>query len=238
MNLVRLVLIAGSAAATVATCGSDATSVASAGRAAAAVSAPRAARAQRAQSPKPLRGIRLAGPTGLRLLVASDPPYLLDLDTTTITPVGGVDVSDQPVLSVMAVGNDAVIRLEHRVQTGFPGAEVYVVRRGETGATRIATGVDLTAAPSADGAAIWLKAYDDAHNCSLREIALAGNERRSATPIDCSVALIDAGSKPLLVKPETIVDPATGASWPRSRTGFVWALTGRYALAAEEPAVR
>ena len=39
-----------------------------------------------AGAPRHLQGVPLAGPTGLRLLVASDPPRLLDVDRGTSRP--------------------------------------------------------------------------------------------------------------------------------------------------------
>jgi hypothetical protein len=38
-----------------------------------------------AASPQPLRGVRLQGKRGLRLLVASNPPYVLDVDSGRVT---------------------------------------------------------------------------------------------------------------------------------------------------------
>jgi hypothetical protein len=70
---------------------------------------------QKAALPRPLHGVPLGQHTRLRLLVAADPPLLLDVDNGRVTPVRGVDVADTPVLSVMkaaapsrtAASNDA-----------------------------------------------------------------------------------------------------------------------------------
>jgi hypothetical protein len=102
--------------------------------------------------PRPLRGVPLRGSTGLRLLVANDPPFLLNVDTRRVTPVSGLDVSDNPVISVLAVGRDAVVWLDRRQRPGnVPTAEIYVVRRNETTAVALATAWEV--APAADGAA-------------------------------------------------------------------------------------
>jgi hypothetical protein len=102
-----------------------------------------------AAEPPPLRGVPLADNTGLRLLVADDPPFLLDVDSGRVTPITGLQVRDRPVLSVLQVGRDAVAWLQRLPARGTPRAEIYVVRRGTTKAVRLATAFDV--APSADG---------------------------------------------------------------------------------------
>src|SRR5205823_10424933 len=89
-----------------------------------------------AAQPSPLRGVPLVGQTGLRLLVAADPPFVLDVDTGSVSPIAGLQVRDRPVLSVRAVGKDAVVWLARRTR-GVPRAEIYVVRRGAREATRL-----------------------------------------------------------------------------------------------------
>jgi hypothetical protein len=184
--------------------------------------------------PRPLHGVPLGRRTRLKLLVASDPPFLLDVDTARVTRLTGVDVADTPVLSVMAVGTSAVISVEHRTPSRLPASEIYVVRRGETRATRIATGSAVTAAAAADGGAVWVKSYENSRHCSLREVALTGKQLRSATAIACSIDLIDAGGRPLLLERRSFSDPATGARWPRRPTEYPWVFTGRYVLTGED----
>jgi len=181
-----------------------------------------------AAQPKPLRGV-LNGTTGLRLLVANDPPFLLDVDSGRTKPITGLQVRDKPVLSVLAVGKDAVVWLDRRTPaTKVPSAEIYVVRHGAMSATRIATGWDV--APSADGAAIWLKTYRDARHCTLRELALDGHQRRTPRQVPCSTRLIEAGGVALLVQGRSVVDPGTGQTLLRSPG--IWAIAGHVALSA------
>lgn len=185
-----------------------------------------AARDAPAASPKPLRGVRLTGSTGLKLLVAGDPPVLLDVDTGRITPVGGLDVHGSPVLSVLAVGQNAVVWLDRRTPaTRGPTAEIYLVRHDGTTATRIATAWGV--APAANGHAVWLTSFTDARHCDLREVALSGRELRSRQ-LPCSTRLIDGGSGALLVQGSSVVDPLTSRTL--LRTAAVWAVAGRYAL--------
>jgi hypothetical protein len=178
------------------------------------------------ESPRPLRWVPLTGSTGLKLFVASDPPFLLDVDTGRITPVGGLDVHGSPVLSVLAVGRDAVVWLDRRTPAEkAPAAEIYVVRHDGTTATRIATAWDV--APAANGRAVWLKSFNDSRHCGLREVALSGRQLRSR-PLPCSTRLIDGGSGALLVEGSSVVDPLTKRTL--LRTGGVWAVAGHYAL--------
>ncbi len=176
--------------------------------------------------PKPLRGVPLSGATGLRLLVANEPPILLDVDTGRITPVSGLRARGSPVLSVLSVGKDAVVWLERRSPAKkVPTAEIYVVRRGESIATPLGTGWGV--APAADGRAVWVTSFEDARHCTLREVALTGRIARMR-PIPCSTRLIDSGSGALLVQGSSVVDPLTRRTLLRTRG--VWAVAGRFAL--------
>jgi hypothetical protein len=113
--------------------------------------------------PGQLHGVPLTGATGLVLLVSADPPYLLDVDTGRVTPVKGLSVHGPgPVLSVLAVGRDAVVwgrdavvwvdrrpfasRITHEV--------IYLVRHGGAIATRVTAGSDVQ--PAAGGRSVWV----------------------------------------------------------------------------------
>ena len=178
--------------------------------------------------PEPLRGIPLLGSTGLRLLVSADPPFLLNVDTGAIRPVTGLNANGNPVLSVLAVGRDAVLWLDRRTRSGgiLTRAEIYVVRHGTTRATRIATGWEV--APADGGQAIWLLSFQDAHHCTLSEIGLDGRTRQRARPIGCSAQLIDTGSGAVLVHGRTVAGPATGRTLLSG--GSLWAIASGRAL--------
>lgn len=183
-----------------------------------------------AGQPPPLGGAPLPGHTGLRLLVADDPPFLLDVDRGRVTPITGLQVRDHPVLSVLAVGRDAVVWLDRRARArGVPRAEIYVVRRGTTKATSLARAWEV--APSADGRAVWLKSFIDARHCSLRELELDGRARRRARSVPCSTRLVDSGAGALLVQGSSVVDPRTGRTLLRS--GGIRAMAGRFALTGD-----
>jgi hypothetical protein len=185
-----------------------------------------ATQAGQAPTPKPLSGVPLATPSGLRLLVAGNPPFFLDVDSGRITRVRRIDVHDKPVLSVLAVGKDAVVWLARGGRGRVPAAELYAVRHGSTAATRIGTGWDV--APAADVGAIWLKRYKDARHCTLAEIGLDGHVRRSARPLACSTRLFAAGAVPLLLQQRSFIDPLSRRTLPVS--GAVKAIAADVAL--------
>lgn len=178
--------------------------------------------------PGPLHGVPLVGSTGLRLLVSADPPFLLKVDTGAIRPVTGLNTKGNPVLSVLAVGRDAVLWLDRRTRSGGipPRAEIYVVRHGTTNASRIAAGWEV--APADGGQAIWLLSFQDAHDCTLSKIGLDGRTRQRARSIRCSTQLIDTGSGAVLVHGRTVVDPATGRTLLSG--GSLWAIADGRAL--------
>jgi hypothetical protein len=180
--------------------------------------------------PKPLRGVPLRGSTGLRLLVANSPPFILNVDTGRITRISGLKIGDNVVLTVFAVGRHAIVWLDrNRPRTTFPRAEIYVVRRGATRATRLATAWEVASA--ADGSAVWLKRYDDARHCTLREVLLDGTERQSPRPVACSARLVDAGAGAVLVDGTSVRDPSTRETLLVAPD--LWAMVGDYAITSE-----
>ena len=197
------------------------------------LSAPAPAVASAAARPGQLHGVPLTGATGLVLLVSADPPYLLDVDTGRVTPVKDLGVSGPaPVLSVLAAGRDAVVWTDRRpLASGLPDEDIYLVRRGDATATRIAAGSDVQSA--AGGRSVWVKSFTDAHHCTVREIDLAGRQQRGPRPVPCSAALIDPGAGALLAEGGSVIDPASGRVL--LRTSSVWAIAGHLALTAGEP---
>lgn len=186
-----------------------------------------------AARPRQLHGVPLTGATGVELLVSADPPYLLDVDSGKIRPITGLGVRGPgPVLSVLAVGRDAVVWIDRRpLSSGIEKDDIYLVRHGAASATRIAVGSDVQ--PTADGRSVWVKSFSDAHHCALREINLAGQQARGPRPVPCSAALINPGTAALLVESRSVNDPATGRVL--LRTGSVWAIAGHLALTVGKP---
>jgi len=203
------------------------------GRHRSSLNAPSSKVATAGARPRPLDGVPLTRVTGLELLVSADPPYLLDVDTGRIRRVTGLGVHGPgPVLSVLAVGRDAVVWIDrHPLSTGVEKDDIYVVRHGATIATRIAAGSDVQ--PAADGRAAWVKSFSDAHHCTLRELNLAGQQLRGPRPVPCSAALSNRGAGALLVEGRSVVGPASGRVL--LRTGSPWAIAGHLALTVGQP---
>jgi len=158
--------------------------------------------------PRPLRGVTLREKTGLRLLVASNPPFVLDGDSGRVTPVTVLSKAPRAVVSVLAAGQNAVVWLD-RARRGrkVPQAALYVVRRETTRATRLSGGWSVVA--SVDGRAVWISAYRSARECTLRELWLDGRPRRAPRPFPC--AWLDAGGSLGLIvhtrRGDALVDP-------------------------------
>jgi hypothetical protein len=184
------------------------------------------ATAAAAEQPRPLSGMRLTGATHLRLLVANDPPFVLDVDSGRVVPVSGLNVRGQPVLSVLPVGDDAVIWLDRPTYAKRPpSAELYLVRHNQTRATRFASGWDV--APAADGRSVWIKSYLTSRRCLLRRVGLDGGVR-ARRALACSTRLASvSGAAALLGRKGSLVDPRTGAALP---TANALAIAGGFAL--------
>jgi hypothetical protein len=180
------------------------------------------------EPPPPFRGVSLERETALQLLVANNPPFLVDVDTGRTTAVTGLPTQRRLVLAVQPAGKHAVIWLDRRGlrATGAPRGKIYLVRRGTTTARRIATGWE--AAASTDGRGVWVKGYSRIDRCTLREVDLAGRVRTPARSIRCTTRLVDAGSSPILQRGAATIDPATGRAIVADRD--VTALAGRFAV--------
>ena len=196
-------------------------------------SAPPSTVATVAARPRQLHGVPLSGATGLELLVSADPPYLLDVDSGKVRPVTGLGVRGPgPVVSVLAVGRDAVVWIDRRpLSRGVEQDDIYLLRHGATVATRVAVGSDVQ--PAADERFVWVKSFRDAHHCTVRELNLAGRQLRGPRPVPCLAALINPGAGALLIEGRSVVDPTSGRVL--LRTGSVWAIAGYLALTVGQP---
>jgi hypothetical protein len=182
--------------------------------AALAVAAGCSAAAPRAAPPPPppttaavaeyLQGRPLDGATGLRLLLASDPPRLLDVDRGISQRVVGVPAGQGP-FSVSPVGDGAIVAADR---------EVFVLRRGSGRATPVGRGGNAMA--SLDGRGVWL--LQQGTTCGLREVFLDGRARRPLRKLPCSAGLLAETPRGLLVWTEpaadgeksALLDPGTG----------------------------
>ena len=183
--------------------------------------------ASSAAPPPPLRGVPISEPTGLHLLVANNPPLVLNVDTGLTAIVRSLHFRGTVVVSVRPAGRDALVWVDraHAAIT-VPKAEIYLIRRGSRTVARLATGWEV--APSLDRRGLWIKSYESRRRCVLREIDLNGRKRRRPRSMPCSTRLIDSGTGGLLVRGSTVIDPRTGRQMLRG--GALWARSGDFAL--------
>ena len=149
---------------------------------------------------RPLLGVPLQGPSGLRLLVANDPtPFVLDVDTGAIQPVAGLPTDDDRSTHVESVGEHAVVvsRRDCRGSACDADSVAYLVRHGGTVATRLRAALDVEW--SRDGRAVWLLSRGDATHCVLSQVGLDGRQRPPARPLPCEAVLIEELPAGLLV---------------------------------------
>jgi hypothetical protein len=182
--------------------------------------------------PRPLRGVPLAGPTGLRLLVADTRPFVLDVDRGRIERIAGLPVRRPSTVWVVPVGVDAVFAV-WRPGSKLPNADLYAVRHGTTRASRIGAGWSVAAA--ADGRSLWVLAHETRTRCVLRRLDLDGR-RLSWRRLACAMRLEPAGAAGIVVGRQggpALVDPETGRTLLRARR--VLAALGRVVLTAAEP---
>jgi hypothetical protein len=149
-----------------------------------------------AGTPRYLKGRPLTEPTGLRLLVASDPPRLVDVDRGTSRPVDGLPTGEVP-FSVAAVGEDAIVAADR---------QVFVLERWSPRARQVGAG---DAVASLDGRGIWL--LERGRRCTLREIGLDSLARRPPRRVPCTIGLVADTPLGLLVWTEPSAAGEQGA---------------------------
>ena len=110
--------------------------------------------------PAPLKGVALDAKSGLRLLVADSPPFVLDVDSGAITRVGSV-----------GLGDSAVVDVAGRAGVVHTGDVAFAVGGLPARALRLGTALALVPAPG--GRSVWLKSRTG-RGCALREIRLDG----------------------------------------------------------------
>jgi hypothetical protein len=166
----------------------------------AAVVVGRAARQDGEDGARPLPGVPLQSPSGLRLLVSVGlTPFILDVDTGAVQPVTGLPTDDDRSTHVESVGKHAVA-LSRRDCRGIDcdaDSVAYVVRHGSTVATRLGGALDVES--SRDGRGVWLLSRQDATHCALSQVGLDGQPRRPPQPMPCEAVLIEELPAGLLV---------------------------------------
>jgi hypothetical protein len=152
--------------------------------------------------PVPLTGVPLEGASHLHLLVANNPPFVLDVDTGRVTPIRAPVVMRRGVLSVTAVVGVAGV-----VVAGYPNAQIYVVRAG--GARPVFLGGDSYAVPSGDGSSVWIKSVSGSA-CALRQVGLDGHQIGPPQSFACNETIQFGGSLGLIASRTRVIDQLTG----------------------------
>ncbi len=182
---------------------------------------------QRPRQPQPLRGSPLVGATGLRLVVAGNPPLLLDVDTGRVTTVPGVPAMKRGLLWVVGVGGRAAVVV---AQSSWPRASLYAVRGQGTRVSFLGFGTYVT--PAGDGRAVWVQSFIDRSHCTLRQVGLDGRKLRAARPFPCASTSDPPGSSlGLVVRRTRLVDPLTGRTKLETRWGILAAAGDKLLLA-------
>jgi hypothetical protein len=172
-----------------------------------------------ARDPVPLAGTSLPAKTGLRLLVADNPPFVFDIDTGKVIPPAGVPAMSRGYRWVVGVGGrGAVVVASSRWQR----ADIYAVSR----VGRVSPlGTGANAWPAGDGRAVWIQSAVQS-GCTLRQVGLDGRRIRAPRRFPCAtVSDPTGGSLGLIVGRTRVLNPLTGHVVLRTRWG-VWAVAG------------
>src|SRR6266550_1667672 len=172
--------------------------------------------------PVPLAGGPLRGAAHLHLLVASNPPFVLDVDSGGVVPIRAPVVMRRGVLSVRAVAGKAGV-----IVAGYPG-RIYLMRA--RGARPIFVGEGRDVVPSGDGRSVWIKSVARS-SCPLRRVGLDGHQIGQAHSFACNATIQFGGSLGLVSNRLRVIDPLTGQTLLRTRYGVLAVAGKRLVLA-------
>jgi hypothetical protein len=173
--------------------------------------------------PHELQGDRLGSHTRLHLVVASKPPFVLDVDSGRVTRLESVGNT----LDVVGVSSDAAVVV---ADPGSPvtNKRLWVVRSATTTPSPIGDGRDVAVAGG--GAGVWVTRLVSRKHCALLRIGIDGR-RSAARAIPCAWIIGSAGTLGLVVHRTRIIDPRTQQKVFGSKQG-VLAVAGRRVLLA------
>lgn len=180
---------------------------------------------ERSRDPRPLRGAPLASRSELHLVVADDPPFLLDVDSGTATPIAGIPslVAGGGVLWVVGVAGRSAFIVVLRTHD----SAVYATH-GPLAETTTYLGPGTQVAPGENPRALWIRSSVDGSNCSLRGVGLDGSTVSPSRPFPCdwNIDATSGGSLGLVVRRTRVINPRTGATVFKSRLGIL-AIAGK-----------
>lgn len=159
------------------------------------------------RTPAPISGVPLTTDSGLRLLVASPPPFVLDVDTETTTPLPGVSAHAREVVWTIGIGGTAAVVAVDAIADVEP--RLYGVRSRGLALSDLGTGNIVW--PSNDGRAAWVQRRGAESGCTLHQAGLEGQVLRAPRAFPCARAYDpNAGVLGLVVNGTRIIDPETG----------------------------
>ncbi len=179
-----------------------------------------------ARDPVPLRGAALAGETSLRLLVADNPPFILDVDTDTVIP-SGIPALSRGTHGVVGVGGRAAVVLARSV---LKRADIYAVRDRDARFSPLGRGTNVW--PAADGRTVWIQTASSRSRCTLRQMGLDGRQIRLPRAFPCATINDPAGGTLGVIVGRTRVLNPEGRVILQTRGG-IWAVAGTKLVLAE-----
>ena len=178
----------------------------------------------RSPEPMPLRGVPLARETGLRLLVANNPPFVLDVDRGRTARLSGARAITGGVLTVVGVAGRAAVVLAQ-----YPQGRLYAVRGRAARASYLGRGSDVV--PAGRGRAVWVKSSLSRSRCTLRKVGLNGRQLVGPRAFRCAATISFGGSVGLVVSRTRVIDPLRRRTVLKSRWGVIAAARERLVLA-------
>jgi hypothetical protein len=176
--------------------------------------------------PAPLRGVQLGRETGLRLLVADIPPFVLDVDSGRVTDVRDMPAVQRGVLWVAGVAGKAAVV----VSASAPDAKLYAVSGRGVRVAYLGTGRNVW--PAGDGRSVWVQSVVHRSRCALRRVGLDGRVIHVPRPFPCATRSDPSGGPlGLIVNRTRVLDPRTGRTVLETRSGIL-AVAGRHLLLA------
>ena len=193
----------------------------------AVISLPAIAGAAGSGAPMPLRGVPLGNGSGLRLVVADNPPFVLDVDSGRVKPIPGIPALNRGIHSVVGIGGRAAVVV---APSTWPDANLYGVRG--PGARVSQLGIGRIVRPAADGRGVWVFRSHGRSRCKLRQVGLDGRAIHPARAFPCTtVSDPPGGSLGLVVHRTRVLDPLSGRSVFKAPWGVV-AIAGTSAVLA------
>lgn len=197
----------------VAACGSAAENVSRRG----SVGALQVSERHPARGPAPIHGVPLGPASGLRLLVAGVPPFVLDIDTGTVTNAQDVPPLQGGVLWIVSVGGKAAVIVAAEV---ISDASLYAMRASGASVAYLGRGSGVW--PSSDRRSVWIQRHVSGSRCTLRQVGLQGEALRTPRAFPCATTSDPSGgSLGLVVNRTRVVSPYTGRLMLRARWGIV-----------------